>query len=249
MHENCEKKKMRAPIDSPSESDVSERGGSLAMYCRPLSKLFSTIGRLSSSCLLNPRWSSCNAEETRPREEGEERDRVHARVVARLLACTPDNLSRLIHRALNVATKRTPIDVVFIPPRAFVISFDKASLRGADDSKPRVVDASRETWKWKKRRWKTNNTERERKREREGDLQVSRYRIHIYIYTVRRRFLVNEIISSSRFRESRENLDTLISFFFSLFFISLLCSFPISLEMAIFFPGSCLHTASFPSSS
>lgn len=44
----------------PSLSEVSERGGSFAMYCRPLSRLFSIIGRLSSSCLRKPRWSSCN---------------------------------------------------------------------------------------------------------------------------------------------------------------------------------------------
>ena len=46
----------------PSESDVSDSGGSLAMYWRPLSKLFSTTGRLSSSCLLKPRWSSCKGD-------------------------------------------------------------------------------------------------------------------------------------------------------------------------------------------
>lgn len=111
---------------------------------------------------------------------------VHARVVARLLACTPDDLSRLIHRALNVATKRAPIDVVFIPPRAFVISFDKASLRGADDSSrewlTRVERRENEKREGEKRITQRER-ERERKRGRERDLQVFTIsRIYIYIY-------------------------------------------------------------------
>lgn len=48
------------PHDLPSVSLVSERGGSLAMYCRPLSRLLSTTGLLSSNCLRNARWSSCD---------------------------------------------------------------------------------------------------------------------------------------------------------------------------------------------
>lgn len=44
--------------NKPSVSLVSDSGGSLATYCRPLIKLLSTMGLLSSNCLLNALWSS-----------------------------------------------------------------------------------------------------------------------------------------------------------------------------------------------
>lgn len=47
---------------------VSDTGGSLATYCLPLSKLLSTIGLLSSSCLLNALWSSCEEKKERRKE-------------------------------------------------------------------------------------------------------------------------------------------------------------------------------------
>lgn len=109
--------------NSPSESEVSESGGSLAMYWRPLSRLFSTIGRLSSSCLLKPRWSSCNA------QENVHVRRKHSRPSCSSLARTLDEVSRLIREALNgnVESNGRAIDVVYISSRAFVISFDKTS--------------------------------------------------------------------------------------------------------------------------
>lgn len=48
----------KCQLYKPSESLVSETGGSLATYCLPLSKLLSTIGLLSSSWRLNALWSS-----------------------------------------------------------------------------------------------------------------------------------------------------------------------------------------------
>lgn len=109
--------------NSPSESEVSDSGGSLAMYWRPLSRLFSTIGRLSSSCLLKPRWSSCNA------QENVHVRRRHSRPSCSSLARTLDEVSRLIREALNgnVESNGRAIDVVYISSRAFVISFDKTS--------------------------------------------------------------------------------------------------------------------------
>lgn len=44
----------------PSVSLVSDTGGSLATYWRPLNKFASTIGRLSSSWRRNALWSSCS---------------------------------------------------------------------------------------------------------------------------------------------------------------------------------------------
>ena len=55
----------RKLLYEPTESLVSDTGGSLATYCLPLNKLLSTIGLLSSSCLLNALWSSWKGKQTK----------------------------------------------------------------------------------------------------------------------------------------------------------------------------------------
>lgn len=50
-----EVRKIHVELSLPSESLISETGGSFATCCLPLMRLVSTIGRLDSNCLLNPR--------------------------------------------------------------------------------------------------------------------------------------------------------------------------------------------------
>lgn len=72
----------KCQLNEPSESLVSETGGSLATYCLPLSKLLSTIGLLSSSWRLNALWSSLK--ETKQRKSWD-----FARNCSRIHAKTP----------------------------------------------------------------------------------------------------------------------------------------------------------------
>lgn len=112
------------------------------------------------------------------REETWERERgtVHARVVARLLACTPDNLSRLIHRALNLDQAQTHRRRLH--PAACIRNF---VWQGIAQHIVAQTTLSREWFTREERRENENKKKRMREREREEErdlLQVSRYRVY-----------------------------------------------------------------------